>query len=174
MAGIGGMGVLTAGQLLARAALAQYPHVSWVPSYAVAKRGGLCECTVVFSEEEIASPLLDQAQAVVVFEASQLKSFENRVRPRGVLVIEAAGLNEEKERGDITVIPVPALEIAVSLGQSQASNLVLLGAYVEATRAIDPRLVEQELQSRLGGREQVLSLNLEAFHRGLKLGAKPH
>ena len=54
MAGIGGQGVLTAGQLLAEAAMADYRHVTWLPSYRAAVRGGASECTVIFSREEIA------------------------------------------------------------------------------------------------------------------------
>ena len=61
MAGIGGMGVLVSGQVLLEAAFQRYEHVSYVSSYGFARRGGLCECTVVFSDEKIASPLLDRS-----------------------------------------------------------------------------------------------------------------
>lgn len=56
--GLGGSGVLTIGTMLAEAATTRYKNVTWFPSYAISKRGGLCECTVVFSNDEVASPLL--------------------------------------------------------------------------------------------------------------------
>ena len=63
MAGIGGMGVLSAGQVLLESAVNRYKHVTFISSYGFARRGGLCECTVIISDDKIASPILDQAQA---------------------------------------------------------------------------------------------------------------
>ena len=71
IAGVGGMGVLMDGQVLSGAAGKQFEYVSWAPSYAGTKRGGSCECTVIFSDEEIASPILDQAQILIVLDGAQ-------------------------------------------------------------------------------------------------------
>ena len=170
MAGLGGMGVLVAGQVVSWAALQRYKHVSWAPSYAVARRGGLCECTVIFSDEEIASPLLDQAQTVIVFDGSQMKAFESRVRAGGVMIVEKAGLTDTPERGDFTLLPVPGMEIAISLGESLINNLILLGVYVKTDRVIPCELIERELERRYGSKEKILERNKTAFRRGLELG----
>ncbi|MDY6834561.1 MAG: 2-oxoacid:acceptor oxidoreductase family protein [Chloroflexota bacterium] len=169
MAGLGGMGVLVAGQVLSCSALSSYEYVSWAPSYAVARRGGLCECTVVLSEEEIASPILDQAQSVLVFDGSQFKFFESRVRSGGIMIVEKSGLREEKEREDITLLPVAGLEIAIQLGTSMVNNLILLGVYTEISKAIAAELIEAELDNRYGGKKDVMEINKEAFRRGLEL-----
>ena len=170
VAGIGGMGVLVAGRLLASAALQRYKHVSWVPSYGEARRGGLSECTVILSHEEIASPILDQAQTVMVLDGSQLKAFEPRVRPGGAMLIESAGLTDKPERKDFRLLPVSGLEIAISLGDSLINNMILLGVYVEVIKPIPAELIEEELERRYGGREAVLKQNKDAFKRGLELG----
>jgi len=125
MTGVGGKGVLTAGQLLAQAGMSRYKYVLWFPSYQAAMRGGPCECTVVLSEEEIASPILSQAQSLVVMEPSQLKPFEHRVYPGGLLLIEEAGFSGEC-RSDVNLVVVPAVETAVRLGNPQVANLILL------------------------------------------------
>ena len=52
IAGLGGMGVLSAGNILATAALKKYKYASWLPGYGSEKRGGLCECTMVISDED--------------------------------------------------------------------------------------------------------------------------
>ena len=172
MAGLGGGGILLIGRLLAQATLPRYKYVSWVPSFAIAKRGGACECTVISSDKEIASPLLPKAQAVLILDSSQLKAFEGRVRPGGIIVIESAGLQDEVERKDIEVLKVPALEKAVEMGETLASNLIMLGAYVGATKTIPAELIEKELEQRFGDKESVLSLNLKAFREGLKMGTQ--
>ena len=177
MTGIGGRGVLLIGQILAGAALPIYQHVSWLPSYAAAMRGGPCECTVVFSNDRIRSTVLSQAEALIVVEVSQLVPFLNRVKPGGILVVESAGLQDKVARDDIRVLAVPALQTAVSIGSNRISNLVLLGAYVGASKAIAQELVETELERRFGetsrfGAGAVLSMNREAFRRGVAIGSE--
>jgi len=165
--GLGGAGVLTAGTLLAEAAANTCKNVTWFPSYAISKRGGLCECTVVFSDDEIASPLLSQADGVIVAEAAQFKDFEDRVRPGGTMIVEKTGLTAEATRKDIRVIEVPAIETAISLsGTSRGANLILLGAFVQATQVIPPELIKQEIKKSFARDEKAQKSNLEAFEKG--------
>jgi len=172
MAGIGGMGVLMAGKILALAALEEYGHVSWLPSYGVEKRGGLCECTVIFSDKEISSPLIDQAQTMVVFAGNQFKDFEPRVRPGGIMLVDSAGLESGQGRTDYTMVKVPGMEVAHSMGEPQLNNLILLGAYVGATDTIPGPVVERELEKRLGADKSVRERNRRAFEQGIELGSK--
>ena len=170
MAGLGGMGVLSAGKILSLAALKKYRYVSWLPSYGVEKRGGLCECTVIFSNEEIASPLIDRTQSLIIFDGSQLKAFEPRILPGGMILAESSGMEDGGEEGNYKIIKIPGLEIAVSMGMGQVNNLILLGSYISITDVIPPELIEEELEIRYKTRREVLKRNQEAFRRGLELG----
>ena len=170
MTGLGGGGILLSGTLLAEAALNKFKNVTWFPSYAISKRGGLTECTVVFSDDEVASPLLSQADGVIVAEAAQFNDFEDRVRPGGTMIVESAGLKAKPEREDIKVVPVPAIKTAVGItGSSQGSNLVLLGAFIEATKIIPTELIEQQLEKSFAGKEEALRTNKKAFEEGRNL-----
>jgi 2-oxoglutarate ferredoxin oxidoreductase subunit gamma len=175
MAGLGGMGVLMAGRILAWAALEKYRHVSWFPTYAVEKRGGLCECTVIFSQDRIPSPIIDQAQSIVVFTGSQFKPFETRVRPGGMMLVDNAGHEElKRERDDYQLLTVPGMEAAHSLGNIQVSNLILLGGYIGATNALPPELVESAIERGVKADKTVIERNQQAFRKGIELsGARP-
>ncbi|MFQ5827514.1 MAG: 2-oxoacid:acceptor oxidoreductase family protein [Dehalococcoidia bacterium] len=172
MTGVGGKGVLTAGLLLAQAGMARYRNVLWFPSYQAAMRGGPSECTVILSDEDIASPILTQAQALVVMDPSQLQAFEGRVKPGGILITESAGLKEAISRKDVQTFTIPAVEAALGLGEIQTSNLFLLGAYLALTGAIPPELGEGELEKRFSSREKALRLNKQALRQGMSLVAK--
>ena len=174
MAGIGGMGVLMAGQLLLDAAFHSHEHVSYVSSYGFARRGGLCECTVIFSDDKIASPLLDQAQVLMLLDSSQYASFEPRVRPGGLIIAEKAGLRADRKRDDYTLHALPGMEIAISMGASVVNNLIMLGAYIAITGSVPADLIEAELRQRFEGNEKTLARNLEAFRRGLELSKSAH
>lgn len=171
IAGLGGMGVLMMGEVLSCAALREFKHVSWLPSYATERRGGLCECTVIFSNEDIASPIIERAQTVMVLDAAQLKTFEPRVRHGGMMLVESSGLQCAQEAEDYKLFSIPGMEAAVGLGKIQVSNLIMLGAYVAITKAISQLLVEEELGRRFTGNGSALELNQKAFRRGLELGA---
>jgi 2-oxoglutarate ferredoxin oxidoreductase subunit gamma len=169
LAGAGGGGVKSAGEALASAASLRYRYVTCVPFYSIAKRGGLSESTIIFSDEEIASPLLSQTQAVVLLDSSVLKSMEDRVIPGGLLLLERDSLKESVQRKDIRVIIVPAVETAFKLGFSLGASFVLIGAYVAASKALEPELIEREIERRFAGKEKVIPLNKEAFRQGMKL-----
>ncbi len=170
MAGIGGMGVLMSGQVLLESAFRCYENVSYVSSYGFARRGGLCECTVIISDEKIASPLLDQAQVVMLLDSSQFPSFEPRVRPGGVIIVDTAGLTADRRREDYKLYALPCLEIATSMGSILGKNLIMLGAYIAITGAVSPELIEDELRKRYEDKEKVLTQNVNAFRRGVELG----
>lgn len=170
MAGIGGMGVLSAGQVLLESAAERYEHVSFISSYGFARRGGLCECTVIISDNKIASPVLDQAQVVMLLDSSQFPGFEHRVRPGGIIIADTAGLTAERRRDDYQLYALPFLDIAMEMGSILGKNLIMLGAYTVITGAVSPELMEEELRAKYQDKEKILKQNLDAFKRGVELG----
>jgi len=170
MAGIGGTGVLVAGQVLAWAAQHHYKYVSWIPSYAGARRGWPVECTVIFSDEEIDCPILDEVKTAIVVESSQFEAFQCRLKSGGLLIAEKSGLKLERPRQDVVLLVISGLEAAVGLGDPLVNNLILLGAYIERSGTVPIKAVEIELERRYHGHR--LELNRQAFRRGLELAAK--
>ena len=168
IAGIGGQGVLVAGRLLAKAAVDRYAHVTWMSSYRAARRGGATECTVIFSQSEIASFILSKADVVLTMASSQLDTFLNRVKPGGLLIHETAGLAEQVRRPDIKSLPISAIEIANEIGAVQAANMIFLGAYTRITEALPAELVDSQLEGEFKGK--ALAVNRKAFKRGVEIG----
>lgn len=177
-AGIGGSGVVWVGTLIARAGLRKYEYATRFPNFTTSMRGGPCECMVTLSNNPIPSPLVARGDALLILNNSQLKSFEERVLPGGVIILESTGLKTKVEREDIRLLEVPALEIASSLGNPLMSNMILLGAYVQITSVFPPEFIERELEARFGmvetgvrasAKEALLAHNIEAFRRGLEL-----
>ena len=168
IAGLGGQGILMGGKILASAAMAEYKNSLWLPSYASRVRGGPSECTVVFSDDEIDSPVLSKADVIILVDPPQFKLFEKRVRTGGYLIVEEAGLSETIERDDITLLTLPAVSMAIKLGEKRSSNMILLGLYLGITKSISIPVVEEEMKKRFGKKEKVLSTNLGAFKKGLE------
>ena len=59
-AGFGGQGVILAGKILTLAGMSEDKFVSHIPSYGAEMRGGTANCSVIVSDEEVASPVMDE------------------------------------------------------------------------------------------------------------------
>ena len=66
IAGFGGQGIMSMGQLLAYAAMLEEKEVSWLPSYGPEMRGGTANCTVILSNEKIGSPIVSNPSCSIV------------------------------------------------------------------------------------------------------------
>ncbi len=172
-AGFGGQGVLTLGQLVAYTAMGEGKNVTWIPSYGPEMRGGTANCSVVLSEEEIASPVVTEADVVVIMNQPSLEKFEKTLKPGGVLIYNQDLVRYEKPRNDVTVIPVPANSKAQELGNDKVANVIILGALAEATDLVNPDVCLETLKEKLGKKKaHLLDLNIKAFGLGREIGAK--
>lgn len=167
ISGFGGQGALFAGQLLAYAGMAEGREVTWIPSYGPEMRGGTAHCTVIISDEPIGSPLVCRPSTAVVMNPPSMEKYEPLVKGDGLLIVNSSLISQESERVDITVLLVPANEIAEEVGEPRTANLVLLGALVEATGGVSLKAVEEALEKHLPAeRRHLLEPNIEALHRG--------
>ena len=103
-AGFGGQGMLLIGKFTAMACMLDGKHVSWLPSYGPEMRGGTANCSVIVSDEEVASPLVDKADVVVAMNLPSLDKFESKVKPGGLLVVNSSIIERKSVRDDITVV----------------------------------------------------------------------
>ena len=83
-AGFGGQGMLLIGKFVAMACMLDGKHVSWLPSYGPEMRGGTANCSVIVSDDPVASPLVDKADVIVAMNRPSLDKFEEHVKPGGV------------------------------------------------------------------------------------------
>ena len=148
IAGIGGQGALTVGNILATAAADQGLYTTWLPIYGVEKRGGEATCTVLLSESPIESPVVGQPSTVVLLHPKMLHYVE-RVRPQGRLILNTSLVGPvEVDRDDLEIIGVPATEMAAELGSEQAANVVLLGLLVKLSGILSLDSVRQVLEAK--------------------------
>jgi Pyruvate ferredoxin/flavodoxin oxidoreductase. len=103
MAGFGGQGVMSMGQLLAYSGMLEGKNVSWLPSYGPEMRGGTANCNVIVSDDEIGSPIVTEATAVIAMNLPSLDKFEHSVMPGGTLIINSSLIERKCSRTDIDV-----------------------------------------------------------------------
>ena len=125
-AGSGGQGVLTSGLIISDIAASEGIHVTWVPSYGSAMRGGTANCTVKYSNDGyIYNPSPETPDLLLAMNEPSLIKFLPTVAPGGTVEIP------EGARQDVTYVKVNCTEIATSLGNPKGANIVMTGAIIK-------------------------------------------
>ena len=166
--GFGGQGILMLGKLVAQAAMEQDLYASWLPSYGPEMRGGTCNCTIAFSDDEIGSPVAAKYDAIVVMNQPSLEKFEPMVKPGGTMLVNSSIVPVKAKRTDIDVHYVPCDDLAEkSAGTSKASNVVAMGALHGVRPRLKPESFEKALREVFASKgEKVIAGNIKALHAG--------
>ena len=145
--------------------------MTFFPSYGVEKRGGVSNCYVTISDDPIGAPMADDSNVVVVLNDLALPKFEKTLVPGGVLFLDSTVCELRPTRTDITVVEVPATEIAREVGSAKVANLCMIGAFIGFTEALPPEKILETAFSKLGAKHpEMNALNEKAFYKGLEIG----
>jgi 2-oxoglutarate ferredoxin oxidoreductase subunit gamma len=166
-AGFGGQGIMVLGQLIAYSGMYEGYNVTWIPSYGPEMRGGTANCSVIVSGSQIGSPVVPEADYVVVMNQPSLAKFEPMVKSGGMLFYNSDLVKLEKAREDIKIFPIPANSIANELGNDRVANIVMLGALVSAGDIVKEESALAMLDEKLGKRKpEFIPMNRNAFQKG--------
>ncbi len=158
MAGFGGQGVMAIGQLLTYGGMVENKFVSWLPSYGPEMRGGTANCGVIVSDEPVGSPVVVDSTSAIVMNKPSLDKFEDTLAKGGRLFINSSLIEQKAKREDIDVYYIPANEIANEIGNDRVANMVMLGAYLEASKVVDVESVLEGFTKVFGEKEQIYFL----------------
>ncbi len=171
LSGFGGQGVLFAGLALAEGGVREGLEVSWIPSYGPEMRGGTAHCHLRLSKSSIASPWISRPRSLMAFNQPSIEKFAHEILPGGLLLVNSSMVQDVGNRTDIQVVRVPATEAATEMGNGRAGNMIMLGAYLEVTRAIDQESILSAFVEH-GIKPAMLKSNREAIEKGRRIVSK--
>lgn len=170
IAGFGGQGVMSMGQLIAYAGMLEGKGVSWLPSYGPEQRGGTANCSVVVSDEPVGSPIVTTPSTAIVLNNPSFDKFEKKVRPGGLLILNSSLVIRTSERKDIDIIEMNATDMANDLGNPRVANMILLGAFLEHTKIVSTESIIESLKKVLGSnKHHLIDINKQALAKGATL-----
>jgi len=169
-AGFGGQGILTMGQIVSYGAVDNGLQTSWIPAYGPESRGGTSNCTVMVSDERIASPMTSSPTAVIVLNEPSFTKFVPRLRPGGVAVCNRDLITSETDRDDVDIIWLSANLEAKELGNLMTAGNIALGALNARVGFISDKAIEDGLSHVFEGKKsKLIPLNVKAYLRGKEL-----
>lgn len=172
IAGFGGQGILTLGELLCTVAMDAELHATYLPSYGSEVRGGTANCHVVVSPNPIFSPYVESADSLILLNQLSFERFVGQLKKGGLLTVNSSLVERAavEQVRDARVIALPATETAAELGNVVVTNMVMLGAFCQASGIGSDGGYEAAMRKLWSGRKAALiELNLEAFAKGKKL-----
>jgi 2-oxoisovalerate ferredoxin oxidoreductase beta subunit len=166
VAGFGGQGVLLLGQLIAEMGMREHMEVAWLPSYGPEMRSGSAHCHVTLSHDRIGTPLIASPDVVIAMNEISLKKFAPQVAPGGVIFYNRDRLPEDfTPAKGVTIVCMPASEIADQIGSAKVANVVMLGAMLEEIDCL-PFHTAMEVIKGFVKNEKLLDFNKKALEAG--------
>lgn len=168
LGGVGGQGVVLSAILLGTAAtLFENRKAVQTQSYSSELRGGSARAEVIISDEPISDPQARRPDIVVAFAEPALHSLRSRLKPGGLLVIDADRVHDV-EPGNYEIVPVPASNIAEQeMGALIVANLIVLGALIRKKPVVSAQSMEKAIEAAVSPKNA--PLNLQAFRRGMEM-----
>ena len=175
LTGIGGQSVQLAAQVLARAAVEEGRHVTYLGTYGGTMRGGNTDSSLIVGDAPIGSPpIVASTWSALVMHHEFWQPLRAKLRAGSVVVVNSSLFRGELDRDAQRVFEVPATQVATELGNALSASMVLLSAYcaltdllglaalVDAMRASIPAYRQQHVEAN----ERALAAGFELLPRG--------
>jgi indolepyruvate ferredoxin oxidoreductase beta subunit len=187
--GIGGQGVMTAAEALARAAIAAGLQATKTEVTGMSQRGGVvCSQVRIGKQVEASDVQAGHAHLLIAFEAAEGLRWCHYLEPggralldqwRAVPPIVSSGefaypedpVREMRALG-ANVLELDARGVAMQIGDARLANSVMLGAASESL-PFDAQLLRDEVLLRFGKNASLAESNAKAFDAGRRLGSEP-
>jgi len=180
LCGVGGQGILLASEIISSACMQAGFDVKQSEVHGMAQRGGSVISHIRFGKK-VYSPLIEAGDADIVVSFEMLEALRylpymnngtrvivntQKILPApvatGMDIYPADVLDQLRQRG-LSVFPMDAFDIAQSIGETRAVNMVLVGA-LSIFLPLEESIFMQAIEKRIP--EKIRKVNIEAFLKG--------
>ena len=93
--------------------------------------------SVIISDEDIGSPLVNTPDILIAFNAPSFDKFEPKVVAGGAVFSDSTLISKKSERSDISAYTIPATELANEMNAPKLANVIMLGYVIAKTNIFD-------------------------------------
>lgn len=170
--GLGGQGVVLAGQILGRAAVYDGKNVVQTQSYGAEARGGMAKSEVIISSDKIGYPAVRKCDVLVAMTQKALDLNFKDLKETGTLITDK-GLVKNTPKRESKTYGLPITQTSAEMmGEKLYANMVMLGALIRITGIVGENPIRKAIEYALPKR--VLETNLRAYDTGKDLASSLH
>lgn len=167
LSGSGGQGLITAGIILAKAAVLDKVKVTQTQSYGPESRGGASRADVIISNDEFYYPEATNFDVLVTLTQESYDKFAFNLKDDGILIADNTFVkNITLQESEIFELPFTNISIK-KLGSALPTNIIALAFMVNITDIVSENSLKTAIQESV--RPQYLDMNLKALKLGMKL-----
>ena len=165
ISGLGGQGIVLAGQILGKAAAYDGKNAVQTQSYGSEARGSVAKSEIVISDTQIGYPMVRKCDILVGLSQEAVDKNIKDLKEGGTLLVDDSivkNLPDTKAR----IYKISATKIAESCGEKLYANIVMLGALIRFTKIISAETVEKAIKDSVP--KKSVNINIQAFRKGLE------
>ena len=164
ISGLGGQGVVLAGQILGKAAAYNGKNVVQTQSYGAEARGSVAKSEVIISDDKIAFPMVRRCDILVAMNQEALDRHMKDLKEDGVLIVDSTYVNKIPET-KAKIFKISATEQAEkTFGDKIYANMLMLGALTKVTNIVSERTMKRAIQDDAA--KKTANINEEAYKKG--------
>jgi len=165
ISGLGGQGVILAGQILGRAAVHDGKYVVQTQSYGAEARGSAAKSEVIISNEKIGFPKVRKCDILVAMNQSAIDRHLRDLKENGILLVDE-DIVKEVPSVKARVLRIPATRISEREFKSKIfANVVMLGALTREVEVVSEKVMERAIIESVS--EETKEENIKAFRKGI-------
>ena len=165
LAGSGGQGLITAGIILAEAAILDNKNVVQSQSYGPEARGGASRAEIIIADGPIFFPKATWVDILLAMSQKASDQYSFDLKTGGIFIVDTTYVNQIPTSSALA-IPISS-RTREKFGKELFSNIVALGVICEATKVVSAQALQAAINARVpDGTEKI---NEEAFTFGIKL-----
>jgi 2-oxoglutarate ferredoxin oxidoreductase subunit gamma len=167
ISGLGGQGVVLAGQILGRAAVYDGKNAVQTQSYGAEARGSAAESEVIISDGKIGFPIVRKCDILIAMSQEAGEKNIKDLKEDGMLLVDSSTVKKVPET-KARIFKIPATEIAEKMfGAKIYVNMIMLGALTNITKLANEKSFTKAIKETVS--TEVININLRAYKKGLTL-----
>ena len=165
LAGSGGQGLITAGIILAEAAIFDNKNVVQSQSYGPEARGGASRAEIIIADGPIFFPKATWVDIFLAMSQKACDQYSFDIKNEGIFIVDTTYVKQIPTSSAVA-IPISSAT-REKFGKELFSNIVALGVICEVCKVVSAKALKAAISNRVpDGTEKI---NLEAFTLGQKL-----
>ncbi|MDP8204286.1 MAG: 2-oxoacid:acceptor oxidoreductase family protein [Candidatus Tenebribacter mawsonii] len=170
LSGSGGQGLITAGIILARAAVLDKVRVTQTQSYGPESRGGASRADVIISNDEFYYPEAVNFDVLLSLTQEACDKYIVNLKDSGILIADTSNIKNIVHT-DSKVYELPFTDIAMNkLGTTLPTNILTLAFLVKITGVVTENSLKTAVSNSV--KSQYVDLNIKALKIGFKLASE--
>ena len=168
ISGLGGQGVVLAGEILGRAAVYDGKHAVQTQSYGAEARGSAARSEVIIADEKIGFPKVRKCDILIAMSQSALDKHLKDLKKGGTLLVDN-DMVKNIPKINAKVFRIPATKIAENeLNSRIYANVTMLGALTKITEMISKESAARAIIASVP--KETKEANLHSFKIGSLAG----